>query len=104
MLDYLVILLEASKMVNKVRPDIIKERNRILREISKKHYAEALKRQVGKTVEVISEHRAEKSGHYWGITDNYLKVALPSGLGGGKEIITLKITKTHNQHLTVERP
>ncbi|MBN2227387.1 MAG: tRNA (N(6)-L-threonylcarbamoyladenosine(37)-C(2))-methylthiotransferase MtaB [candidate division Zixibacteria bacterium] len=90
---------DASSFPNKVRPDDIKNRNKILRDISKKQYARALRQAVGSTVGVISEHRADDSNQYWGITDNYLKVLLPSGSGGGREILTMQVTGAETSYL-----
>lgn len=92
----------ASAMPDKINPEVIKERNSILRNISKKHYEAALKREVGRMAYVISEHRARRGNFYWGITDNYLKVALPAGLGGGKEILEMKITGANQSHLSAQ--
>jgi len=89
----------ATEMPDKIGPEVIKERNAILREISKKHYAEALKREIGQTAYLISEHRARRGDHYWGITDNYLKVAIPEGHGGGKEILAMQISGVTESYL-----
>jgi len=91
---------DASAMPDKINPDVIKERNRILREISKKHYKDALKREIGRTAHAISEHKSKSGKHYWGITDNYLKVALPLEQGGGKELLRIKVTGASDRHLT----
>lgn len=81
----------ASEMTEKVKPDVIKARNRILREISVKHHAEALKREVGNMVEAISEYRTDKKDRrYYGMTDNYLRIRMPEEAGGGKDIVRLK--------------
>ena len=90
----------ASEMPDKIKPEIIKERNAVLRKISKKHYAAALRREVGRTAYVISEHRARRGDHYWGITDNYLKAAVPEGYGGGKEILEMQIDDAGDAYLT----
>jgi len=90
----------ASEMPDKIKPEIIKERNAVLRKISKKHYAAALQREVGRTAYVISEHRARRGDHYWGITDNYLKAAVPEGYGGGKEILEMQIDDAGDAYLT----
>ena len=92
----------ASDFFPKISPHTIKQRNAILRGISKKHYAAALKRQIGKRLEVISEHRARNGQYYWGISDNYLKVALPRSRGGGKEIIVMNISGASPKYLTGE--
>ncbi len=62
---------ESSKMMDKINPQVIKDRNAILRDISNKFYLSALKREIGKTAEIISEHRSDSKDRYWGITDNY---------------------------------
>jgi len=90
---------EASEIPEKINPEIIKERNRILRQVSGQHYARALKRSVGQTASVISEHRSNKKGAYWGISDNYLKVLLPPGIGGGREIIPMQLTEATDRYL-----
>jgi len=90
---------DASAFPEKISPDEIKKRNKILREISMEHYVRALKRAVGTTVGVISEHRSDNGQQYWGITDNYLKVLLPSGSGGRKEILPMRITGAEATHL-----
>jgi threonylcarbamoyladenosine tRNA methylthiotransferase MtaB len=89
----------ASEMGDKVHPEVIKHRNSVLREISEKRYALALKKQVGKTVKAISEHRSDKQRRYWGITDNYLKILLPEGSGGGREILNLSVVNATNEYL-----
>lgn len=93
---------EALKLSDKVRPDIIKVRNCILREISQSSYTSALKGAVGEIAHVISEHKSERGEHYWGITDNYLKVLIPESVGGGKEILKMKITGATEKYLTGE--
>jgi threonylcarbamoyladenosine tRNA methylthiotransferase MtaB len=90
----------ASGMPDKIKPEVIKKRNSILRKISKKRYAQALGREVGRVGYVISEHRVKGKDHYWGISDNYLKVFLPEHLGGGKEILKMKITAATEAYLT----
>ncbi len=90
---------DATSFPDKISPDDIKKRNKILREISQQHYSQALQRAVGSTVGVISEHRADNSRQYWGITDNYLKVLLPPGSGGGREILIMRITGAEKTYL-----
>ena len=92
----------AASLPDKIHSRVIKERNEILHGISDEQYAKALKREIGETAYAISEHRAERGDHFWGITDNYLKVALPAGCGGTKEIIKMKITGSNDRHLIGE--
>ncbi len=89
----------ASGLSDKVNPEIIKQRNHVLRAISNEHYARALKREVGKTAYVISEHKAKRGDHFWGISDNYLKTAIPEGYGGGRKIIKIEISDSTDNYL-----
>jgi threonylcarbamoyladenosine tRNA methylthiotransferase MtaB len=89
----------AATLPGKIHSRVIKARNEILHGISVEQYAKALKREIGETAYAISEHRAEEGNHFWGITDNYLKVTLPSGCGGTKEIIKMKIAGATDRHL-----
>jgi threonylcarbamoyladenosine tRNA methylthiotransferase MtaB len=93
---------DASGLPGKINPEIIKKRNSILRDISDKQYALALKREIGHTANVISEHRTRGKNHYWGISDNYLKVAIPEGAGGGREILKIKVTGSTDRYLMGE--
>lgn len=81
----------ASKMPDKVAPEIIKERNRILTEISDTQLARACARQVGETLEVIAEHRKDGRGVLYGVADNYVKVKLPDDCEGGRMPLSVQI-------------
>lgn len=90
---------EASNMKGKVDSRTIKERNATLRDISERNYLRALEREPGREISVISEHRSDEKNRYWGITDNYLKVLLPEGVGGGKELLSLNATTVEENYL-----
>ena len=89
-------------MLDKINPEVIKNRNAILREISDRNYQAALDREMNNVVYAISEHRSDKENRYWAITDNYLKILLPDGVGGGKEILSLKVKKVEENYLIGE--
>ena len=64
------------------------------------NYESALQKEIGKTVYAVSESGTNKSGkHYWGVTDNYLKIILPEKLGGDREIIKLKVIGAKDKYL-----
>jgi len=93
----------SSEMPGKIKPDIIKKRNRILREISHRRYAEALRRALGHTFDAISEYRYDRDrGTYFGMTDNYLRIRIPDTLGGGKELLKFKAIGATDDYLTGE--
>ncbi len=89
----------SMEMPDKINPEVIKERNSVLRDISDQIYARALNREIGNEAYIISEHRAKQGEHYWGISNNYLKAAIPKNLGGGREILKMKITGCTDKHL-----
>ena len=76
----------ASEMADKCDARVVAERHRRLRKISKHRMCEALRREVGQTIRAISENVDSLTGRYLGVTDNYLKVLLPGGIGGDKSI------------------
>ncbi len=93
----------ATDMKDKVPPEVIKTRNRILRELSDKLYAAALQREIGRDVQAISESRVDrKDGSYLGVTDNYLTIKIPPPSGGGRDIISLKAGGATATYLTAQ--
>jgi threonylcarbamoyladenosine tRNA methylthiotransferase MtaB len=89
----------ASKLPDKVKPEVIRERNAILTRISNDHRAKAHRRQIGETLGAIAEHKKLENGYFWGVSDNYLKVKLPGHLDGGKEIVRMRITGASDDHV-----
>jgi threonylcarbamoyladenosine tRNA methylthiotransferase MtaB len=92
----------ASEYRNKVNPEVIKERNTILSRISHNLRAEAYRRQIGRTLEVIAEHKKPPGGSFWGIADNYVKVLLPHSYEGGRRIVKYLVTGAAEDHVTGE--
>ncbi len=90
----------ASKMPDKVDPTAIKERNAILTRISNELKTRCHARQIGGTLEVISQHKPNSDGSYWGVSDNYLKVKLPASITPGRGIIKVKITAATDDFVT----
>lgn len=93
---------KATAMTDKVPPEIIKERNAILTEISARRYAAALRRQIGQTHEVIAEHKRDEDGSFYAVADNYLKVKLPADTDGGRRLIRVRVTAAAEDHLLVD--
>ncbi len=87
-------------MPDKVAPKIIKERSKILREISDINYKAALAKEVTQIVYAVAESQTNQNkSQYWGITDNYLKILLPENLGGGREILKLNVIAAKDKYL-----
>ncbi|MEW6050479.1 MAG: tRNA (N(6)-L-threonylcarbamoyladenosine(37)-C(2))-methylthiotransferase MtaB [Candidatus Zixiibacteriota bacterium] len=93
---------KASLLSDKVAPEIIRERNATLTEISQRIRAQALKRQIGERLEVIAEHKCEADGSFFAVSDNYLKVKLPSHLEGGKRLIPVRVTGATDEYLLAD--
>ncbi len=90
---------KAAGSVDRVPHEVVRYRNRMLTAISDELLAAALKRQVGETLEVISEHKHEDGQPFWAVSDNYLKVKLPSSVDGGKRVIRVRVTRATDDHL-----
>ncbi len=92
----------AADMPDKVRPDVIKDRNALLTEVSDRLRSDSHSRQVGRVLEVISEHRKNEFGDYWGISGNYIRVKLPGHTDWGKEVVPVRITTAHDDYVDGE--
>ncbi len=88
----------AAEMPNKIRPQIIKERNAELTRVSNRLRYESHRRQIGQTLEVISEYKSSADACF-GISDNYIRVKLPAEVAGGRNIVKVKITSAHHDHV-----
>jgi len=89
----------ASESVDQVNPEVIKERNAILKGVSDQRLAEAHRRQIGETLEVISEHVKPGRDVLYGVSDNYISVRLPLDFAGGRRIHRVKITRATPEHV-----
>ena len=89
----------ASEITEKVDPRVIKERSALLNRISAKIKENSHKQQIGKTLDVISEQKQQPEGHYFGVSDNYLKVKMPKSANSDKSIQKIKITSTTPDYL-----
>jgi len=90
---------DAAGYADKVNSEVIRGRNKILTAISHDLLQQSLQRQVGQTLEVISEHKADSTGAHTAISDNYLKVKLPSDYNSGRAVVKVKITAVVEDHL-----
>ena len=75
----------AAKMPEQVKPDVVKERFRQLKEVAEQSAAAFRRSQIGKNAQVIFE-RSEK-GLLRGWSDNYLSYAVPENLFPAGEIV-----------------
>ncbi len=81
----------AAEMRGKVNPETIKNRNAVLTEVSDRLREQSHHRQVGRVLEVISEHKKNEYGGYWGISGNYVRAKLPGHTNWGKSIVPVKV-------------
>jgi threonylcarbamoyladenosine tRNA methylthiotransferase MtaB len=89
----------SAEMPDKIKPDIIKERNAVLTRISNDLRLKANQRQVGETLGVIAEFRKIDNRFHWGISDNYIRVKLPESYGGGRDTVNVRITQAFADHV-----
>ena len=88
----------AAEMPDKIRPQIIKERNVQLTRVSNRLYHESHCRQIGQTLDVISEHKTTR-GVCLGVSDNYIKVRLPAEVAGRRAVVRVRITDVCDDHV-----
>ena len=93
---------QAAEARDKIKPDVIKVRNAALTEISNRRRAESHRRQVGETLEVISEHRRPGRDKLYGISDNYIRVRLPLDFDGGRRTHRVRITSATPEYVAGE--
>jgi threonylcarbamoyladenosine tRNA methylthiotransferase MtaB len=91
---------DSSLMPDKVDPAVIKERNTVLSGISKSRKARSYARHQNATLDVISEHNRTDDGGYWAVSDNYLRVKLPTDRDWGRRIVRFASDFAHDDHLT----
>ncbi len=89
----------AAEMSGKIASNAIRERNAVLTQLSRELRLKSHQRQLGKRLEVISEHRCAGDGSYWGISDNYLRVKLPGTRVWGRDIVSFEATAAHGDYL-----
>lgn len=92
----------ARDIPDKVISVDIKERNAILTRISNRNKRAAHDRMVGETLDVISEFSPTKQRFHCGVADNYVRVRLPEGTGGGKEIVRVRVVSASDHYVTGE--
>jgi threonylcarbamoyladenosine tRNA methylthiotransferase MtaB len=90
----------AAELPGKVNPEVIRNRNKTLTDVSYRIHQANLHRQVGQTLGVIAEHKSEGDGSHFAVSDNYLKVKLPAADYRGREIVPVRVTGVCEDHLT----
>lgn len=93
----------ASELGEKVNPEVIKERNAILSEISNRRKRQMHDRQVGRILPVIPRHNKPTDGSpFIGVADNYVMVKLPDSYPGGRGIVDVKIVASGDDFVISE--
>ncbi len=82
----------AEELAEKVNPEVIKARNGVLTAISKNLRLKANQRQIGKVLQVISEHRTSTDNTLWAISDNYVRARMPDGYESSRRIVDFRVT------------
>ena len=89
----------AAEIPDKVNNEIIKKRCAILGRVSDSLRERCYNNQVGRVLKVISEHKPNEFGGFWGIAGNYVKVKLPGDISTGKNIIPFKATAAFSDYV-----
>ena len=90
----------ASKMAEKVHPDIIKERKKILSDLDKELHTQWLKSALGKQKQVLVE---TKEGHDYvqGTSKDYYKVKINNSTLAKNSLVEVKITEIDLENLCI---
>lgn len=91
---------DAADMPDKVNPEVIKERNAVLTGVSDRLREMSHRRQIGNRLEVISEHKPNEHGGYWGISGNYIRVKLPGGKNRGRDIVAVDVDSATSEYVS----
>ncbi len=91
---------DAANLPDKINPEVIRERNSILTRISNQMRTASHDRQIGETLEVISEHKSNADGSHFAISDNYLRVKLPPEVESGRGIVRVKVDNANEEYLS----
>ncbi|HOD65686.1 MAG TPA: tRNA (N(6)-L-threonylcarbamoyladenosine(37)-C(2))-methylthiotransferase MtaB [candidate division Zixibacteria bacterium] len=89
----------AAALEGKVPAAEVRRRNRILADLSRRLQRANLERQVGRTLEVIAEHRSEPDGAYFALSDNYLRVKLPASAYRERALVPVAVTAAREDYL-----
>ncbi len=92
----------AIELPDKVSPQIIRERAKRLKAISKRRWRLAHEQHVGQVLDVICENKLAEDGRYRAVADNYLRVRMPAGIPGGREIYKIRLTAAAADHAEAE--
>lgn len=91
----------ASKMEEKIAPEVMKERKKILSDIDKKLYTAWLNKSVGTTKEVLVETIKTYSDFIQGTSKDYYKVNFESQTHDKNDIVHVKITSVDEENMCV---
>jgi threonylcarbamoyladenosine tRNA methylthiotransferase MtaB len=85
----------AQRYSDQVPPPLVRERSRILRELSVRQKTAFYRRFVGRTVRVLFERR-EEHGLYTGFSDNYIKVGVTTADELANQLLPVRLTGVEN--------
>lgn len=93
----------AASFDGQVEKRVKEERAAVLLDTAKRLRTAFLLRQIGKTVEVLCEHKAE-NGQHFGYTGNYTPVLFTAENCRAGELVRVKITETDGENAIGEMP
>ncbi|MFN8673791.1 MAG: tRNA (N(6)-L-threonylcarbamoyladenosine(37)-C(2))-methylthiotransferase MtaB [Candidatus Sericytochromatia bacterium] len=91
----------ASKMSEKIAPDIMKERKKILSDIDKKLYTKWLDASIGTIKEVLVENTKTYSEYIQGTSKDYYKVNFISQTDNKNDLVKVKINSVDYENMLV---
>ncbi|MEE9149916.1 MAG: tRNA (N(6)-L-threonylcarbamoyladenosine(37)-C(2))-methylthiotransferase MtaB [Candidatus Tectomicrobia bacterium] len=80
----------AQRYVDRVPPQVVQQRSRLLRELSERKKAAFYRGFTGRTLRVLFERR-EHSGLYTGFSDNYIKVGVATDANVANQLLSVRL-------------
>ena len=94
---------EASKMLDKVDPQVIHRRSEIMHNLGKEKWVDYIDRFIDQRLNVLVEHRRDKkTGKLTGLSDNYIRVLLDGDDSLRNQIIPVRVTQRIDNKLMGE--
>jgi threonylcarbamoyladenosine tRNA methylthiotransferase MtaB len=94
---------EASSMLNKTPPEVIRQRSEILHNLGTEKWRKYIDRFIGKRLNVLIENRRDrKTGKLTGLSDNYIRVLLDGDDDLKNTIVPINIVRREENKLIGE--
>ncbi|HBG62611.1 MAG TPA: hypothetical protein DDX37_12390 [Candidatus Omnitrophica bacterium] len=89
---------KSKLLINNVKPETAKKRSELLRTLAQKKSKDFRRSLINKGASVLIEQK--KNDIWTGLTDNYVRVEVPSSKDLSNKIIKVKLNEIKGQHMS----